>query len=69
MGYSNRTWSCPFFTWDERLCVHCEGGCVTFPDREAEQDYIRQYCASRDAVGWKACSVAGNLLKYYERTD
>ena len=35
MGYSNKTFACPFFTWDERLAVHCEGGRVTFPDKEA----------------------------------
>ena len=20
-GYSHKTWACPFFRWDERLCV------------------------------------------------
>ena len=34
MGYSNKTFACPFFKWDERLCVHCEGGRVTFPDKD-----------------------------------
>lgn len=34
-GYSHKTWACPFFRWDERLCVRCEGGCMSFPDREA----------------------------------
>ena len=49
-GYSHKTWACPFFRWDERLCVRCEGGCMSFPDR-------------------KSCTVAANLLKYYERTE
>lgn len=38
-GYSHKTWACPFFHWDERLCVRCEGGCMSFPDREALAEY------------------------------
>lgn len=67
MGYSSKTFTCPFFRWDERMCVHCEGGQVSFPDKEAAQEYIDQYCASPD--GWQTCSVASSLLRYYERTD
>ena len=66
VGYSNKTFACPFFKWDERLCVHCEGGRVTFPDKAAAQEYIDRYCA---AQGWQACTVASALLRYYERTD
>ena len=57
-GYSHKTWACPFFRWDERLCVRCEGGCMNFPDREAA-----------NLQDWKSCTVAANLLKYYERTE
>lgn len=67
MGYSNKTFACPFFKWDERLCVHCEGGRVTFPDKAAAQEYIDRYCAA--AQWWQACTVASTLLRYYERTD
>lgn len=42
MGYSHRTWACPFYRWDERCKVHCEGGCVAFPDREAAAEYARR---------------------------
>ena len=60
MGYSNKTFACPFFTWDERLAVHCEGGRVTFPDKEAALEYIDRYCAS--PAGWRECSMAAALL-------
>lgn len=66
MGYSNKTFICPFFKWDERLGVHCEGGKVVFPDRAAAEDYIDRHCG---AGGWRNCSVASSLLRYYERTD
>lgn len=68
VGYSNRTWACPFFKWDERRKVHCEGGCcASFPDRKTAQEYATRYCASVD--GWRACTMAAALLRYYERTD
>ena len=67
MGYSNKTFACPFFKWDERLCVHCEGGRPSFPDRTAAQEYINQFCG--DVTGWKNCSIARTLLRFYERTD
>ncbi len=65
MGYSNKTFACPFFKWDERLCVHCEGGVVRFRDRREAMEYIDRYCASVD--GWEKCSLARSLLGYYER--
>ena len=52
---------------DERLCVRCEGGCMSFPDREALAEYADRYCANLQ--DWKSCTVAANLLKYYERTE
>ena len=66
-GYSHKTWACPFFHWDERLCVRCEGGCMSFQDREALAEYADRYCANLQ--DWKSCTVAANLLKYYERTE
>ena len=45
----------------------CEGGCTSFPDREALAEYADRYCANLQ--DWKSCTVAANLLKYYERTE
>ena len=66
-GYSHRAWACPFFKWDERLRVHCEGGCVQFRDREQAVEYQNGYCASLE--GWESCTVAASAVRYYERMD
>lgn len=39
----------------------------SFPDREALAEYADRYCANLQ--DWKSCTVAANLLKYYERTE
>lgn len=62
-----RAWSCPFYTWSERLGVHCEGGRLRFPDKDAADEYANRYCAENS--GWKNCTVARALLRYYERTE
>lgn len=64
MGYSNKTFVCPFFSWDERLCIHCEGGRIRFPDRQTAGEYIDQHCASVD--GWRSCTVARMLETFYD---
>lgn len=67
VGYSNKTWCCPFFKRDERLCVYCEGGQVRFYDLRCRNEYINRYCAT--VPGWKSCTIAGYLVHYYERKD
>ena len=67
MKESHKTWSCPFFVWDERLAVHCEGGRPRFPDYEAADKYTGDYCAG--GQGWKDCTLAKNLMAYYQRTE
>lgn len=71
-NYSNRTWACPFYTYDEKLCVHCEGSerknsCISFPDKESLGEYAKAYCASAD--GWQRCTIAINLNKFYNRKE
>ena len=66
MGYSNKYWTCPFFRWDEKLNIHCEGGRIRFPDQRALNEYAQRHCASPD--GWQTCSMAASLNQYYERT-
>ena len=66
-GYSHKTWACPFFKWDEKLRIHCEGGRLALPDQAALRDYAGRYCASAD--GWRQCSFAGVLLRHYEKAD
>lgn len=66
-GYSHKKFACPFFTWDEKFKVHCEGGCVKFRDRKEAGEYQDRYCAS--VTGWKDCTVAKSVENYYERTE
>ena len=40
---------------------------MEFPDRKAATEYADRYCA--DLNGWKECSVAASLLRYYERKE
>lgn len=67
MGYSNRTWACPFYTWDERKKIHCEGGCLSFRDREGLAEYANRHCGSTE--GWKGCTLAQSLMSYYDRQE
>lgn len=60
-----KTYECPFWRWEKRLCVNCEGGRIEFVDEQAREDYIGRYCASVE--GWEACSIAQHLERVYER--
>jgi len=59
-----KVYDCPFWRWEERMRVHCEGGNVRFSDAAMRADYIGRYCANNP--GWKACSIAAGLLRHYE---
>lgn len=65
MKYTSKTFLCPFYSWDEKMKIHCEGGKVLFKDRESAKEYIDRYCAG----DWRKCTVAGSLLRYYERAE
>ncbi len=67
-GYSNRAWQCPFFRWDERRKVHCEGGsAISMPDAASFRAYISRHCSSHQ--GWHSCSIAVQLSSYWDRVD
>ena len=66
-GYSNRAWACPFFVWDDKQKIHCEGGTVKFRDPQELGDYADQFCANVD--GWDRCSVAACLMRRYESEE
>lgn len=57
---------CPFFHWDAKECVQCEGCKVRHETREREfvDAYVHEYCA--DLNGWRRCTVARMLLRRYE---
>lgn len=67
MGYSGRNWQCPFFRWDEREGLHCEGGCVRFRSKETYSGYTKQFCCRTD--GWEKCTLAKALIGQYEEEE
>ncbi len=67
MGYSQKYWCCPYFKWDERLCIHCECGKIGFPDLETRKGFVDAHCASLS--GWQNCSMAAARNDFYRRKD
>ena len=47
--------------------IRCEGGKVDFKNAEHRLLFINSYCSS--VLGWKSCSVAQGLLKFYEKEE
>lgn len=62
-----KTHTCPFWKWEKGKAMSCEGCRMAFPDDDAKREYIERYCAS--LTGWEECSIAGNLLQFYERME
>lgn len=62
-----KTYTCPFWKWERGVAMGCEGCRMNFPDDKAKRDFAERHCASLE--GWKRCSIAGNLLEFYERTE
>lgn len=62
-----KSYFCPYYLWEEPLCVYCEGGKLRFRDFAHRRDYVYTYCAA--VKGFEACSVAGAITKSYERSE
>ena len=66
------TYQCPFFKGkfavyhpkEDIYTVTCECGSVRLP-ADAWKVFRRKYCQS--VTGWKQCSTAAALLKWYEK--
>lgn len=63
----HKAWACPFFKWDGKVAIHGECGKPLFPTEKAADDYMTHYCAANP--GWKYCSLASALCRYYEGED
>ena len=66
MGYSNRTWICPYFKWDEKTKIHCECGILCFCDNRELVEYAEKYCSD---FGWGSCTLARNRNRHYEKQN
>ncbi len=63
-SYSHKAWACPFYRWDEKYKIHCEGCVLAVRDRKALLAYADRFCAS--VPGWESCPVAHHLVRRYE---
>ena len=67
MRYYHLVWCCPYYNWDARTAVHCEGGRIDLPSGEAAREYFEIYCSSVE--GWRRCTVARAITRFYEKKD
>ena len=67
MGYSHLIYCCPYYEWDGKTDMHCEGGKIAFPDRATAQMYFNTYCG--DVDGWRRCTVARAITRFYETQE
>ncbi|MEA4920642.1 MAG: hypothetical protein VB078_06970 [Clostridiaceae bacterium] len=61
----NKYWLCPFFKWDGKAEISCEGGRVKLPDGVTANEYMNTFCAG----DWRRCTIAAALLQYYDTED
>lgn len=59
------SWYCPYWHKDKSDRVTCEAGTVRFPDKQAREEYIKQFCAGRER-SWEQCSLAQMMETYYK---
>ena len=65
MGYyRNEVFACPYYLWESKSAVKCEGGTIRMPDGAAALDYFWTYCC--DVSGWRRCTVARAISRHYE---
>jgi len=67
VGYSQLVFCCPYYTGDAKRAVMCEGGRIELPDRKTAEEFFHTYCG--DVSGWKRCSVARAISRFYEREE
>ena len=62
-GYWHMYVICPYFCWDAKEAIGCEGKTThRFPKGKLCKEYQAKYCAA----DWKSCTYAQALNQYYE---
>ena len=67
MGYRKIKWACPYYRWDEKTRIHCDGGIIKIPHERDMIAYARRYCAA--VPGWEDCTIAKAMNESYEREE
>jgi len=65
LGCSNRIWTCPYYRWDEKGKIHCEGGVICFRERRTQTRYADRFCGG----DWGRCTLARSLNLQYEEDE
>lgn len=60
-----KVYCCPFWRWEDKNMIRCEGGRANFQSAEHRELFINTYCAS--VRGWENCSIAKVLNEMYEK--
>ena len=67
-SYWHYNFACPFYDFDTRERIGCEGGIVVeMPDRRDLKQIMREYCC--DVNRWEECPIAKIIVKKYEQED
>lgn len=67
MGYSHKTFICPFYVADGKTSLTCTCAVLRFHDRQSAREYADAYCAALH--GWENCTVAQAEVEYFKRRD
>lgn len=62
-----RAYQCPYYIRETVGGLKCEGGEILLPSSRAFKDHTECYCTN--AFGWRHCSIAITLQKYYDRKE
>lgn len=64
MDYWHKIWVCPYFIWDDRTKIGCEGKItLKFPDKKSLAEYADRFCCSID--NYPNCPVAKMIEEKY----
>ena len=58
--------TCPYYLYEKKGVVFCEGATVKFPDRAARMEFKSSNCCSEN-FEYKKCAICKTLEEYYSR--
>ena len=61
-----RTWMCPYWVREEKLCIVCQMAQLRFTNHGAFSEFASRNCAS--ITGWRDCTLARFCTDQYEKS-
>lgn len=65
LHYDVRVPYCPYYGREREGKLYCEGVTIKFPDQEAREEIVRDYCS--DPGNYQNCMICKMLSSYYDR--